>query len=330
MQRTIAAAAIKPRMPSVRSCYISAPLGEDTTVLRRVLKDLGVRVIDAFDLGPGIALSAGLTARIAQSDAVIAIYSDHSTNVGFELGAAAALDKPTFVIVPPEATIPSYVQQMIYLRSNLKDTPVLRNSIMRFLKHADAPERKRPASPRKVRTSGSAGESAAARKADMYSPESTGISLARQEIEAINTSIANLRSTAAPRELERLVLDGLKRAGLHLETSDGRGADAVVWSQRLTRSVGNPILIEIKVGIIDDERLEQTEEQLKQYLSAAEASFGLLLYLDRDGRRHPIRGRYPQILRVDATDFLDRLMRSSFERALLRVRDEAAHHSSAN
>jgi hypothetical protein len=108
--------------------------------------------------------------------------------------------------------------------------------------------------------------------------------------------------------------------------SGDRGVDYAIWNDNLTFALGNPLLIEIKAGSLTPHIIHTTENRLKHYLAKTNAKSGILLYLDRNGRR--FQENYsvdPLILRYDLEDFIEALSKSTFENVVLSKRNEMIH-----
>jgi hypothetical protein len=288
------------------SIFISASAGEKTGMLRKILSDIGVHVSDAFDFAPGDSVSETAAQRISKADGVVAVYPDTSANIAFEMGVAAALKKPTFVLLDPVATLPSFAQSQLYLRTSLRDTETLRASLSRFVRDLKV---KRHHKSRKLKPS----------------DHTKG----RRAITSFLSHIVQWRGASSPFEIERRVIEILKDTGVQVESKDSArdaGVDCVVWSERLQQTVGNPILIELKTGNVDAGRVAIAEKQLQRYLEAVGAQYGVLLYLDRAGKRFPdYQTKSAGILRFDLEDFVRKLQHHSFEEVLLSERNRVVH-----
>jgi hypothetical protein len=290
----------KPRL------FISAPASVKIGALRTILSELGARVSDAFDFAPGDPLNETTTRRISKADGVVVVYPDASASVAFDAGSAAALRKPTFVLLDPAAPIPAFIQSQLYLRSSLKDTDTLRASLTRFVQ--DLKVKRRPLS-RRVR-----------REDDS---EKSG------PISSFLGHLSHYRASSTPSEIERRVIAILKSSGVQVESkSSGRddGVDCVVWSEQLSGTIGNPIIIQIKAGKLVASQLVRADERLQRYLEATGARCGILLYLDRTGKRfRDYQPRSAAILRFDIEDFARKLQSHSFEEVLLTERNRMVH-----
>lgn len=105
-----------------------------------------------------------------------------------------------------------------------------------------------------------------------------------------------------------------------------KGADMALWIDPLTNSLGNPILVEVKIGHLTEPRLLLAEEQLRHYLITTSVQSGLLLYLDVEKKTF---GRStndsPLIVRLDIRELINRLEKQSLVQILLSERDAMVH-----
>src|SRR5262245_34470394 len=87
-------------------------------------------------------------------------------------------------------------------------------------------------------------------------------------------------ASAKPIELEALVADALREAGVDVLTTSPRDqeADLAIWSDALQPFVGNPLLVEIKARLQGQRAVADAAQQLAKYVTAAGGLWGLLLY----------------------------------------------------
>jgi hypothetical protein len=287
------------------SIFVSAPAATKTGLLRTILTESGADVIDAFDFGPGQSLSQTLISRILKSDGVVIVYSDASPNVVYEMGISVASKKPTLILVDPNISLPAFAESFLFLRTTLKDTEVLRASLVRFV------EETRKKQPRQI---------APLKRAHGAS-----------NVEAISSFLDLVgvnRKSVTPQQIESALMEILKNSGVQVEVQMSRrdvGVDCVVWSERLRQTMGNPILVQLKVGNVSRENLKNTERQLLRYLGAVDAHYGVIFYLDRAGTRLHREALSPNILAFDLEDFARTLQHHSFEEVLLTERNRVVH-----
>src|SRR5688572_24249272 len=114
-------------------CFISAPANADVSVIRSILKENEVEVYDPYDFRIGDSINDLITSKIKKSDFAIVVLTSQSTNVFYEMGICEGMGKPILAILSPEVETPYFVQTRIHLRSDLKDTSLLRITIEQFI-----------------------------------------------------------------------------------------------------------------------------------------------------------------------------------------------------
>ena len=80
--------------------------------------------------------------------------------------------------------------------------------------------------------------------------------------------------------------------------SPASGVDMALWLDEVESSLGNPLLVEVKLGRLTESKIAQAEDQLRSYIVKTHARAGLLVYLDRQGHRFDQRGQ-PIVLGSD-------------------------------
>src|ERR1700682_3630212 len=86
-----------------QTCYVSTPFGVNTDSLSRALAERGIEATRLDNLTPGSEIPSVARAAVKEADFVCAVLPVGMPygNVLFELGIAAGLGKPLFLIVDP-------------------------------------------------------------------------------------------------------------------------------------------------------------------------------------------------------------------------------------
>ena len=142
--------------------------------------------------------------------------------------------------------------------------------------------------------------------------------------------LEQLRQSGYERETERLVEDMFNYIGIMYKESpeieEGFRPNFSVWLDSLEGIFGNPVIIELKLGNLSEHKLYSAEEKLYSYLLKSNANAGILLYLDRKGRRFlSKRFIHPNIIRMDISDLIRDLNELTLEEILLRERNKILH-----
>ena len=290
-------------------CYISTSVNTNTSALRRILGELGVLCTDAYDFYPGDSLAKTVIDKIKESDFVIAVISDQSRNVLFEIGICIGLQKPFFILIDPKTEIPQVIYGHLFLRTTLNDTEILRATLKQFIENIT--RKKQPAQ---------TDRGLSYRKRKHYQ---------KADLTQYLYHVQELRAHGQGKELEELVLTLLKDVGLQVAsqpTESKRGVDFVVWSEGLAATLGNPILVEVKIGALRISQFQAMERLLSRYIGASDAKTAIILYLDRGGKRFKQQFTLsPLILRWDLEDFIKALNQHSFEDVVLMTRNRIVH-----
>lgn len=289
--------------------FISHSARSDVEPIRRALQHAGVRVKDSFGLPTGASVVEGTATEIRGADFVIAAIETDAANVFYEIGFASALGKPVLVIVAPGISIPTYVAQHRQVAADLTDSDILRLTLRGFLREL---------------------ETGAAHKRSRVPPAHVSHRRDSAAIQHALDTIRELRSQGSEASLSRVTADMLRAAGVTaIEEFHGareRGADFALWSDALSATFGNPILVELKAGNLDETRWKNVHEQVADALAASGARAGLLLYLDRQGRRFTtLRPWAPVVLALDLEDFAQDLLSKPFAKVLLEHRNRLVH-----
>lgn len=289
-------------------CFISSTAEANISTLKSILEEEGVETFDIYDFTIGASIQDILKKKIRDSDFAIFIITGDSQNVFYEMGVCEGLGKPQFVILDSTLQPPFYLQNKLYLKASFNDKEFLKLSILKFIN--EVLKRKKKGIIKNA-------EDPLAR------PET------KEEIKELITKVKSLRSSGTEIELEQALEKLFKVLNIRHASNIGgvdRGIDFALWSDKLGRTIGNQILIEVKYGNLQENSFEKYQHQLLNYIERTEAKVALLLYLDRSGKRFKMTASlYPLIISFDIEDFLTELLNSNFENVLLNQRNRIAH-----
>ncbi len=248
--------------------FISHSALRDISAIRRLLDEAGVQVRDSFGLPSASVITEGVVSDIRDAYFLIGILDAEAARVFFEIGFASALQKPVLLISDPGISPPFDIAQHRLVTAGIEDSEILKLTIRGFLKELES---KRPHKRPRTRSG--------------LEPRQQNTAAVRDALHAIQ----KLRQQASESELSRTTSELLKAAGVTAVEEFGGtrevGADFAVWIDALTTTFGNPILIELKAENLDQARWNSAHEQVARALGDSGARLGLLLYLDRRGRR---------------------------------------------
>jgi hypothetical protein len=286
----------------IRNCYITAPSGSNLDVLRDALRQRDIQVLVPDQLSLDLALETEITDTIRNVDLVIGVMTRERRSEWtlFELGQAWALGKRVLLFAPPNtAHLPSTLRRFLTVRANLSNREAIEFALDQLLA---APE------PTTSRGHLRSEKSPLGASADRY-------------LQGSLPMIANVNAY----DLERLVADGLKEAGVDvLSTSQDRdgGADLAIWSDDLQDFVGNPLLVAIKSKVSSSRQGADAAWQLAKHVAAAGGLWGLLLY----GSGPPeLRSLPPNILALPIDVLFSRLKTEPFDYIVRDLRNRRVH-----
>ena len=282
-----------------RTCFISAPLGVDTTFLRKALDEKAIKWSDITTSDPRINLIDSIERAITKADFLCAVFpqAEHG-NVFFELGIAYAKQKPILALLAPSASLSPDIALLTYFRADPTDADTIRSALAMFLQHAsDKPARKVP------RTS----------------PKTTSI---------LDKAVP-LPLPITGKEFEFKTAQLFQAAGFIVSLSQqpgAKGADLAVWVDELSQSLGNPLLVEVKAGELSNREIYDAASQLRQYVTKTRGRSGLLVYWDRRNREFPAVSRdWPLIFQLSGETLERLLQQRRLPEELVRLRNVAAH-----
>jgi hypothetical protein len=293
-------------------CFLSASYSTDLSIIKSVLEENGIETFDLYDFSIGSSLQDILKRKLRQADFAVFIISKESNNVLYEIGVCEGIGKPSLIIIDKEANLPIYIENKLSLSANLHDRDFLRMTLFGFIDEIKS-KRKTIKSKNKVKNG----------TVENYNEDVRNILLSLLE------QTRRIRETGQGRELEYIVEEIFKT--IHLRYADNTrgsdtGIDFALWSNKLGRIVGNPIIVQLKLGNLANSTFKNLEEQIKKYAENSDAKVALLLYLDRSGKRFKIDySLSPLIIAYDVEDFITELLQSNFESVILTSRNNIAH-----
>lgn len=293
-------------------CFISASSDTDTAFIKNVLAEYEVDTIDIYDFSIGNSIQQILKRKIRQADFALFIVSDRSSiNVIYEMGVCEGIGKQHFVFLEKDFKVPFYLQNQLFIRADLNDRNFLKSAVEKILQSVNKKEKFTKQSPKEKN------------EIKSYSRD------IKDNLKSYLSQIRNLRRDGHPRELENIleeIFNTIRLSYVQNETNKDTGVDFALWNDELGKILGNPMIVEVKYGNISKNSFHNAEEQINRYINKTDAKVALLLYLDKEGRRHKIKSTlYPLIISYDIEDFVTDLLTHSFESLILAQRNKIAH-----
>lgn len=284
-----------------RSCFISAPYGVDTSVIRRELQAHKVEWFDITTIPVGLTFVDAIRSAIEQADFLCVVVPASATGrwTLLEAGIAIGAGKPLLFIVDRDAAIPSDLAGFHYALAKASDAEAIRFHLDNFLLTLE----KKPT-------------------------VSEAMSNKRSAVTKRRTT--RLFHLAAESDVARL----FERAGFLLHEAPHRKAmryeiDLAVWIDDLLPIFSSPILpVEFKRVSNNRVRL-MTAEKLRRFLLETGAGVGLLVELGNQdevgGRMWQAIGPPPFVFAVSIAELQRVLERGEFVRQLIDARNRAVH-----
>jgi nucleoside 2-deoxyribosyltransferase len=294
----------------LKKCFVSAPAEVNTSPIIEILKKRGISTNDFYSLGAGSPILSSVEDEIKACDFLLAVLSPQkcNPNVTFEIGLAKGAKKPILLIATDEGPVPYFLKNNAYFKWDFGSADVLSSVIDLFI------QKQRIVTNQRIPHSKEA-----------IIPSTKNIT------ELIN-KLQQLEFNAPPPargvEFNDLLEQMFRKLGIVVESAHGPdiGADMSIWIDSLESTLGNPLLIEWKIGKLSGEVLDRSERQLRDALIKSNLRSGILIYLDKDRRQfNQSEFRLPLVIRFEATSLLNLLCTESLESVLLKERNKIAH-----
>lgn len=293
-------------------CFISASYDTDLSFVKNILAENNIDTFDLYDFSIGDSVQQILKQKLRQADFALFVVSNDNPNVIYEMGVCEGLGKQHFIFLEKDFKIPFYIENKLFIRTDLRNREFLQLSIQKILHSV------------KKKTS-KARKSISKEK----SREVSHSNRTKENLTSYLNQIRNLRESGNGRELEYVIQEIFKTIQLNYvenSTNKDKGVDFALWSDKLGKIVGNPIIVEVKYGNLTSSTFRNAEQQLLRYVDRTDAKVAILLYLDKQGRKYKLQSSLnPLIIGYDIEDFVIDLMNQSFESLILNQRNKIAH-----
>lgn len=316
---------------TIKTCFISAPIGIDTQTIQAALRVKGIKPVPPVAKPKsGVPFATQIRKAIEKADLFIAVLdsSVERANLYFELGFAVALEKPLLVIAPPsQKDIPESLQDLAVIYSEPDNTEAIEFALEQ-IKQASVKTRKSRPSTSKREWPDEISHTVRPERDTIKGSSPTIFQPNKHVIEAVDESLDLLRearNTLTEHELENLVFNILNVYGFSAvrqgkETSTS--ADIAIWADELESVVGNPFLIEIKKEVRNTAHLHSIREQVTKYFTSKEHHWVLLLYLNENFSKEAYeKSAFKGLLVLRIDDFLQKLKEQSFTGLISNLRN---------
>lgn len=289
-------------------CYISRTFDTDLKILNilyQALDNQNINRIDSFD---EIVISGNITDNlinnITAADFVIAVLTKESPNIIFELGVAAGVKKPIFMVIGEGLQVPFNLSDVTIIRINNN----LSENIDFPLKHFVGSLKKDKSTNKKEK-----------------SDKQYNSNLSNKLL----IDLENVRKNGNGLDFENFVDKFFKSLSNQYATSSGLktkddGYDYALWIDELEGIICNPILFEFKFGNINDNFIEKSVLKLLHHTSNS-SQIAFILYCDKNKKKVLSTSTSIPIIAVDIEVFMLKVFESNLSKAILYFRNSIAH-----
>lgn len=301
-------------------CFLSFNESSRVADVNGILRELKISVLDVYDVAPGRTIVESVKRKLLQADFAIFVLSQVSDAILFEVGVCEGVGKPYLLVLDKSFDLPSIFNSSRWIRLNDTNKVLLKLAIQNFV--SDIKNR--------------AFDGGVKNETRSSMPHSYDlqprVDTKQEELDRFLEQIPQIRSEGKGLEIERFVesiLANLKFKFVSNITDqiDRKGVDFAIWNDKIGKTIGNPILLEVKGGNLSRPNfVDVSEAQLLKFSEETGAKVAILLYLDRSGRRFRFAARLePLLIAYDIEDFVGELKKVSFEKVILNARNRIAH-----
>jgi len=313
------------------TCFIVAPVGADTSVLRTALEQRNVKWVDATSAKPKWSILTTIESAIQNANFVCAVipHGVKTSNVYFQLGMATGLRKPVLLFVEPGVDITVELASFEYVRATFDDEHAIDFNLDVFLDHLPPKPKVRTMKPPADAAMRAFGPKLIETEypARVQHPISKEINVewARRSI----SEIEQMPPMQAGQEFEKLVARLFREAGAIVRQQPSefeRGVDMALWLDEVKSSLQNPLMVEVKLGKLTKSSINEAEKTLRIHIAKARAEAGLLVYLDREGQVFTkVKAYWPLVFRFNIHELIELVGNGELVKNILAERNRVAH-----
>ncbi len=288
----------------LRSCFLVTSMNIDVQPLWNILEQRNIKRIGYFlESSYGNELSLKIEEAIHKADFIFAVLDSRASNknVYFELGIAFGKNKPIFLVTDSNEGVPLLLKDIFFIKATFSDFEAIKYNLDIFLEHSKAT--------RKAKTKTTRRSSKKRFSAELL--------------------FDNVKRAQSERDLENVLRDAFKRAGYQVDKEVGaedKLVDMAVWIDQIQSAIGNPVLVELKAGLLTENRINDGLQQLRVATLNSGGRIGLLIYKDERGQRFPFNSnKWPLIIALSVDEFLEMLSNGNLPKYLITQRNRFVH-----
>jgi len=283
-----------------KTCFVIAPININLDVLKEYLEnDFKILVKDITNISSYLNISDEIVKNIKNSDFVCALLiGDKLNNVYLEIGIAIGNKKPLFLITDNTSKIPEQLKNRVYAFSESLDIDKISYPFKAFYEKV------------------------------LKKPSKKSQQRGKKEISSDLVLVHKTEADLAYRIEQIFLNDPNMSKGANYERSDmGARYDFSVWSDKLSETFRNPILIELII-IYSKDTLLRTINRLKELLLSLNLDLGIVIY---SGKKIEIKRDYeiPLIFIFEINELEKALQqKKSITDLIMQKRNEMVHSGS--
>lgn len=294
-------------MEEFMKCFISREYDVSLDILNAIQEVLNVMKIEYFDMYSGqvgMNIATSVLSAIKESQIVIAIVTQKSSNVLIEIGMAIGTGKAVILLTDDNANIPTDLKGMTYIKinENLKENLLLP---LNFLVE----------SKRKIQ------------KIDLVNTYKSAIINISKDM--YMEKLKDIKNNGSGVEFKKLVaelFEELKGQYATLKFTNVTrevGYDIAVWIDELEDKIVNPVKFELKYGNISRKQLDECIRKLTHISKNQELIF--VLYYSKNSNIIDYYSGVSNIVVVEFENFVDKVFEYGLAQAIWYFRNLGAH-----
>lgn len=251
---------------------------------------------------PGTTWVDSLHHCVSEADMVIGVMRDRrrEMSIFFELGVAAALNKPTILFITPDYPLDLVPPSGIpYLRMDLRDRDAVAFGLKQALSLSPPKRTRNP-------THG----------------------FTTRPIGPLADELLAKLSGAKPLDFEDLIYEAIKASGVPTiargDKTNDLNIDFAIWSSDLEPTITNPLLIECKSNLRNQSDVNEAIGRMFRALGAVHSGFGLILYKDMQDALQ-VASRSLPVVFLSAEEFIASLRNAGLAEYVRTLRSSAVH-----
>ncbi len=291
-------------------CFLISSNNINNFILKNILNENHIDIAD-LSFEPGLSINQLIEKLIKSSDFVCAMINKNFTqNNYFELGLARGMNKPIFIIYEPDIDIPHTLKEFPNIKANENDYDAISFNLNVFIDNLNIKNKTKKISEQK--------RIPKVDKKFNYNQFINKIYQIENESEIIEN-------------IEHFLSNFNHITSVSNSNSIDKGIDLAIWIDELQKSIQNPLLIEFKKTIKNDNSITKIYSQMNNYLNATNSNLGLVLYKEiLINNLEKYENRYPLILFLSLEKFIQLIATNELTSYILNKRNTLAHKGGIN